>query len=276
MIPISVLILTLNEEDNLPRCIDGLSWSDDLVVLDSFSADRTVQIAEERGARVHQRRFDDWAAHQNWAVRNLEFKHPWVFYIDADEVCDEELLGELARIEEIGRDVSAYQMRRKDFFMGRWLKRAQLYPTWLTRLFRPERIRYERPIHVRAVVEGTLGSLSGHLLHYPFSHGVAHWFDRHNKYSDMEAEMLVAEASVDLDWGGLVSRDPARRRKALKLLAYRMPGRPYLMLFHLLFLRLAILDGVPGVYYSHMRACYEMMIDLKVKERRRRAQGLPL
>src|SRR5207249_1775242 len=82
---ISVLILTLNEEENLPRCLESLSWSDDIHVLDSFSTDRTVQIARAAGARVEQRAFDNWAAHQNWALKNIPFKHPWVYYSDADE-----------------------------------------------------------------------------------------------------------------------------------------------------------------------------------------------
>src|SRR6185436_5695844 len=82
----SVLILTLNEEDNLPKCLASVSWCDDIVVLDSFSTDRTVEIARAAGARVIQRPFDNWAAHQNWALENIQFKHPWVYYSDADEI----------------------------------------------------------------------------------------------------------------------------------------------------------------------------------------------
>lgn len=270
------MILTLNEESNLPGCLDSVAWSDDVVVFDSFSTDQTTAVAEARGARVIQRKFDNWSAHQNWAVNNIDFRHPWVVYLDADERLDDELVGELQRIEEIAKDESAFQVRRKDMFMGRWLRRAQLYPTWITRVFRPEKIRYERLVNPVAVVEGPTGHLQGHLIHYPFSHGIAHWYDRHNKYSDSEARMLVEEVSTDNDLSGLISGDPARRRKAWKRLAYGLPGRPLLMLFYLLFARFAFLDGMPGIHYAHMRATYEYMIDLKVKELRRRQKGLPI
>lgn len=85
---VSVLILTLNEEINLAECLKSLSWSDDIVVYDSLSNDRTKEIALELGARVVERPFDNWSTHQNWAMQNISFRHPWVLYFDADERCD--------------------------------------------------------------------------------------------------------------------------------------------------------------------------------------------
>ncbi|MEN7972437.1 MAG: glycosyltransferase family 2 protein [Verrucomicrobiota bacterium] len=270
MVPVSILILTKDEESNIERCIQAVSWSDDIVVLDSFSSDRTVEQAEQLGARVIQRKFDNWSAHQNWAVENIKFKHPWVYYTDADEVCDDRLRDELALLEETGEGFSAFQMRRKDYFMGRWLKRSQLYPTWITRVFRPEKIRYERLVNPVAVVDGKTGMLDGHIIHYPFSHGVGHWFDRHNKYSEMEALNLIDEVSAKIRIADVCSHDAAVKRRALKSLAYRVPGRPLLMFFYLYFLRLGLLDGLPGLRYSIMRSMYEYMIDLKVAEHRYR------
>ncbi len=80
---ISVLILTKNEERDLPDCLRSVGWSDDIHVFDSHSTDRTVEIASEFGARVTTRRFDNWAEHQNWGLKNIPFRHPWVFYLDA-------------------------------------------------------------------------------------------------------------------------------------------------------------------------------------------------
>src|ERR1700683_3272788 len=94
---VSVLILTLNEESNIGACLDTLGWSDDVVVLDSMSIDTTRAIAEQRGARVVERRFDDWSSHQNWAVANIPFRHPWVLYLDADERCEGILQDEILR-----------------------------------------------------------------------------------------------------------------------------------------------------------------------------------
>ena len=270
---ISVLILTLNEELNLPGCLESVSWSDDIVVFDSFSSDRTVEIAKAAGARVVKRKFDNWSAHQNWAMENIEFKYPWVFYLDADERCDTILLEELLTIGSKTGEYSAYQVRRKDYFMGRWLRRAQLYPTWITRFFRPEKIKYDRLVNPVAIVDGQVGRLSGHLIHYPFSHGISHWYARHNKYSDMEALELVKETKVKIKVRNIFG-NPIERRRTLKRIAYKLPYRPLLMHLYLLFVRGAFLDGMPGINYACMRATYEYMIDLKVKELRRREKGL--
>src|SRR5438874_2227541 len=97
-VPVSVLVLTLNEEINLQRCLDSLKWSDDVVVLDSFSTDRSVEIATAAGVRLIQRRFDNWSSHQNWAVKNITFKHPWVYYSDADEVVSPELASAITAV----------------------------------------------------------------------------------------------------------------------------------------------------------------------------------
>jgi glycosyltransferase involved in cell wall biosynthesis len=87
----SVLILTLIEEKNLPACLKSLAWSNDIVVFDSYSTNQTVEIAKSAGARVVQRKFDDWASHQNWALKNIEFKYGWVCYSDGDEIVTDEL-----------------------------------------------------------------------------------------------------------------------------------------------------------------------------------------
>ena len=134
----SVLILTLNEEVNLPDCLESVAWCDDVVVLDSFSSDRTEQIARDFGARFVQRRFDDWSSHQNWAVSNIEFQHRWVYYSDADERLPEGLVQELNEVtSDVDRPEVAYRLRFKNMFMGRWLRHSCLYPTWVLRLFRP-------------------------------------------------------------------------------------------------------------------------------------------
>lgn len=273
---ISVLILTLNEERNISGCIDSVSWSDDIVVLDSLSKDKTVDIATTMGARVVQHEFTNWSEHQNWAVNSIRFKYGLVFYLDADERCGDDLKKELNSSAFKKRTGSAFCLRRKDYFNGRWLKRAQLYPTWITRVFRPDKIRYERLVNPVAVVDGPTEKLLGHLIHYPFSHGIGHWIERHNRYSQFEAEQLLAEVQQPNDYKGLLDRDYVRRRKALKRLAYGIPGRPLWMFLYLVLIRGGLLDGAPGIAYAMLRSIYEYLIDLKVIELRRREQGLDL
>lgn len=274
---VSVMILTLNEETNLRDCLASLAWSDDIVVLDSFSMDETCAIAEAAGARVIQRKFDNWSAHQNWAVSNISFINPWVLYMDADERCTPELREEVIAAVKTDVAQAAFRIRRKDYFMGRWLKHAQLYPTWLVRLFRPEKIRYERLVNPVATVDGSIGELSAHIDHYPFSHGVAHWIARHNKYSDMEAvEAVKAREQIAFKLSDLVAGDPNVRRRAFKEIFFRLPARPAVKFLYYYLWRRGFLDGRPGFTYATLQAFYEYMIECKRRELLRRTQGLPV
>src|SRR3984885_5833946 len=274
---VSVLVLTLNEEINIGACLDELSWSDDIVVLDSVSKDDTAKIAGARGARVIERPFDNWSSHQNWALQSIAFKNPWVLYLDADERCTRELRDEVLKTATADCELSAVQMRRKDFYMGRWLKHAQHYPTWLDRLFRPGKIRYERLVNPVAVVDGLVGSLNEHILHFPFSHGVSHWIARHKNYSDCETrEMLKLREGTSEAGGRILSADPVERRRAMKNLFFRLPARPWVKFFYCYIFRRGFLDGRAGLTFSTLQAIYEYQIDCKYKELLRRKNGLPI
>ncbi len=274
---VSVLVLTLNEEINIERCIGSLSWCDDIVVLDSYSTDETTTFAEKLGARVVKRKFDNWSSHQNWAVSNIDFKNRWVFYMDADEVCTPELSKEIKTVIADNSEYSAYRLRRKDFFMGTWLKRAQLYPTWIIRLFKPDKIHYERLVNPIAIVDGDVGELEGHLFHYPFSHGVSHWIERHNRYSSMEAEELInTRRYKTVEIQKCFSKDPAVRRDMLKNIFFRLPFRPAIKFVYYYFIRLGLLDGKAGFIYSCLQAMYEYMISVKVMEIKRKSRNLAI
>lgn len=276
MVSVSALILTLNEEINISECLDSLSWCDDVVVFDSLSTDRTRTIAEERGARVVTRAFDNWSAHQNWAVTNIEFRHPWVLYIDADERCAPELRDDVLHRARHDSPEAAFRIRRKDFFMGRWLKHAQLYPSWFVRLFRPQRIRYERLVNPVAVVDGPIGKLDGHIVHYPFSHGVSHWVARHNRYSDMEAVEAAKARERRAPAGSVWSKDPNERRRALKDIFFQLPARPLVKFLYYYGWRRGFLDGRAGFTYATLQAFYEYLIACKGAELERRRRGLPV
>jgi glycosyltransferase involved in cell wall biosynthesis len=271
---VSVLILTLNEESNIADCIDSCAWADDIVVFDSLSKDRTREIALSKGARVVERAFDSYAAQRNAALTQVTYKHPWVLMVDADERVPPDLAAEIATsIDKADADIAIFRMRRKDFFLGRWLKRSSGYPTWFGRLMRVGRVRVEREINEEYIADGGIGYLQSHLHHYPFNNGVAYWFERHNRYSSMEA---IAKVSVQLDpviSRNMWSSDPIERRRSLKRLLYKVPFRPLIVFFYLYVVRLGILDGRAGFYFSRMRAIYEFLIDLKVLEAKRRQRG---
>ncbi len=262
----------MNEQANLPACIDSVSWSDDIHVLDSYSTDRTVDIARERGARVTQRRFDNWAAHQNWAMENLPFAHPWVFYIDADErmtvALRDSIRNAIQNVTPLEAAPVSFRVRRRDFFMGRWLKHVQA-TSYYQRLFRPDRMRYERLVNPVSIPNGPIGQVSGYLDHFPFTKGVSHWVERHNHYSTFEAQQIIQNRKEGRRFSpsaAFFAKDFHERRYHQKELLYRVPLRPVVKFLLLYFARLGFLDGTPGLTYCILQSIYEYLIVLKTRE----------
>jgi glycosyltransferase involved in cell wall biosynthesis len=275
-VSVSIFIQTLNEEANLPACLDSVAWSDDIVVLDSLSTDRTEAISRERGCSFFQRRYDGRGPHQNWAMEHVPWKHRWVFYLDADERMTPELRAE---IESIARDPGerrvAFYCGRRNMFMGRWIRHA-MPPGNIMRFFQPPKIRFERLANPTPVIDGPHGYLRSRFVHYNFSKGLAEWFERHNRYSTYEAaETLKALRERPVRLADLLARDRMMRRLALKNLSFRLPARPALKFLYMAIAQGGALDGRAGLTYCALQAIYEYQIVLKVRELRRREAGLP-
>lgn len=273
---ISIFILTLNEAGNIEACLDSVIFADDIVVLDSFSSDKTVALAEAKGARVVQRNFDNWAAHQNWAMASIKFKHKWVFYLDADERMTPKLREEILAIAANEADTKrGYFVGRTNYFMGSTISHCYP-PVPIMRFFQPKHIRYERLVNPIALIDGETGQLNNRFLHYNFSKGLTEWFDKHNKYSLAEAQEGLKALREQIPDVSLFSKDRALKRVALKNLALRLPCRPFLKFCYLYFLRRGFLDGKAGLTYCILQSIYEYLIDLKIWELKRREQGLPV
>lgn len=275
---ISVLILTLNEENILPACLASVAWSDDIVVLDSFSTDRTVEIAQAAGARVYQRAYDNEHTQHTYGLKEISFKHPWVYIPDADEITPPDLRDEmLAAVAGPDRPEAGFRVRFKVIFMGQWLKHSSLYPTWVMRLVRPEKAHFEREINSVCVVDGPVGRLAGHFTHYSFNKGLNAWYEKHNRYSWHEArESLKSIERGEFNLSNVFSRDAPRRRRAMKELSFRLPFRPTLRFLYMYLFRRGFLDGWAGYVYCRLLVAYEYMIVVKIAEIRRRRQGLPV
>lgn len=266
---VSVLILVKNEEIDLPGCLLSVSWSNDIVVYDSCSIDRTKEIAASFGTRIVERPFDNWAAHQNWGLRNISFLYPWVFYIDADERLTPEAASELQVIaSNPDPHAVAYRIRRRDYFQNRQLCYVQT-SSWYIRFFRPEFVHYERLVNPITVVDGPVGDLRHPLDHYPFSKGLSHWIARHNSYSSFEAQQILQSRASQEPFSlpaAFLERDFNRRRFHQKELFYRLPARPLIKFLLLYILKRGFLDGRPGFTYAILQSIYEAMIVLKVQE----------
>ena len=247
---ISVLVLTLNEEVGLGECLASVRFSDDVLVFDSGSTDRTIEIVRAAGVRMMTRVFDDYGSQRQAALELGAFKHPWLLVLDADERVDAELAREMAEVAA-GKDGGhgGFRIRRKDHYLnGRWIPHATLYPTWHARFFRHRQSRYElRTVHEHPMIQGTLGIFRGHLLHYSFIKGMDAWVEKHRRYARLEAVEGLALRRIALDWKALFSFDTGIRRRALKALSYRLPCRAAVRFAYMMLVRLAFLDGRQGV-----------------------------
>jgi glycosyltransferase involved in cell wall biosynthesis len=268
---ISVLILTRNEQRDLPATLDSVSWSDDIHVFDSYSHDATLEIAKKAGANIHLRTFDNYATHRNAALTTVPYKYPWVFILDADERPTPELSLEMQQvIRAVPPEISGFRLRRRDFLFDTWLKHAQISPFYI-RLVRPEKTKYTRSINEVIEVDGPIAELSYPLDHFPFSKGISHWVEKHNFYSTMEAELIYRQQGLQNPSLMTALRDPDfhTRRLHQKAIFYRLPGRPLIKWLYMMFVRGAILDGPAGVTYATLQSFYEYLIVLKTKELQR-------
>jgi glycosyltransferase involved in cell wall biosynthesis len=263
----SVLILTRNEEQNLPDCLASVKWCDDIVVLDSLSTDRTVAVARSAGARVVERSFDDFATQRNYALDKIPFQHPWVFHLDADERFTESLQGECEAVIAADRQ-SGFLVPSKLMLMDKWLRWSAMYPVYQMRLMKLGEIRFIQTGHGQREAEAKrgVGKLREPYLHYNFSKGLDDWREKHDRYSTKEAEESLRERqNGQIAWRDLWGTDPVARRRALKRLSTRLPCRPTLRFLYMYVLRLGFLDGWPGFVYCRLLATYERMIVMKLK-----------
>lgn len=274
---ISVLILTKNEEQNLPGCLESVAWSDDIHIYDAYSTDKTVEIAEAAGAKIARKSAyaqdklfgGNEAEYRNWGLRTIPFKYPWVIQLDADERVTPELHANIELALKVAGNYVAYRIQRRDFFCGTWLKHVQVTPYYV-RLFRPEKMRYERLVNPVSIPDGPVGEVKGYLDHFPFSKGgISYWFDRHNAYSSLEAQQILNNRSNNERFSlrkAFFESDFHKKRYHQKELFYRLPARPLIKFMLLYFLKRGFLDGRAGFTYSVLQSIYEYMIVLKSRE----------
>lgn len=252
----SVLILTLNEERNLPRCLASVRGCDDIVVVDSGSTDRTTAIARDAGARVFTRPFDDFAGQRNFAQREIPFRHAWVFHLDADEQFTPELDAE-CRNAAARTDLDGFLVAPRMMWAGRWIPHCTDYPAWQARFVRAPQFRFVQVGHgQREAPEMRTARLQANYLHDLSSGGETEWLDKHRHYAQAEAKAHLT-SGARLQFGNLFSRERLVRRRALKQLSYSLPGRPALRFIYQYVLRGGFLDGRAGLHYCRLLARYE-------------------
>ena len=271
-LPVSVVILTLDEERNLADCLRSCAWCDDVHVLDSGSRDRTIEIARAHGATVHHNAFQSFGQQRNWAIDHIATKYAWQFHLDADERFTAPQVDEMLAL--VGSDAprnatAAYHVPSKMIFLGKWLKHAGGYPAYQVRLFHRERCRFVDFGHgQRERASGPVGRMQQPYLHFNFANGLLEWFGKHNRYSDRESEEAVAVRTRKPPLvAALMSKDPTVRRRAMKDLSYFWRARGLWRFLYMYVFRAGWMDGKQGFHYCAMIAMYEYWIELKIRER---------
>jgi glycosyltransferase involved in cell wall biosynthesis len=277
---LSVIILTRDEEANLPAALSSLRGLDaEIFVIDSGSTDRTLEIARAAGCRVVEHPFENYAAQLNWGLDQLPLSTPWVMRLDADERLTPELARELsARLTELPHDVAGLLVKRRVYFWGRWIRHGGYYPTWLLRIWRTGRARCEqRWMDEHMVVGGGRTLRLDHDIIDENHKGLTFWTDKHNRYADREVNDLLALRDRTRTAGAL-NDQPGSRRWLKENLYGRAPlfWRAFGYWFYRYVLRLGFLDGPPGLVFHFLQGFwYRFLVDAKLVERRRARLSLP-
>ncbi len=244
--PLSAVLITQDAAAQLDACLASLRFADEIVVVDSGSADATVAIAEARGARVLRNAWLGYGRQKQFAVEQA--KNDWVLCIDADERISPELAASIRRALE-APVAPVYRMARRNRFLGRWLRHGEGYPDWSTRLFDRRSARWsDDAVHEKVLYAVTPGRLEGDLLH-DSAEDLGRYLEKQNRYSQLAAQQLHAQG---------------RRAGVAQLLL-----SPLVRFVKFYFLRLGFLDGVPGLVHIAIGCMTSFMKYAKLIELRR-------
>lgn len=278
-VPVSILIPIKNEAVNLPRCMDSIKWADEIFVVDSQSEDKSVEIAENYGAKVVQFQFNGtWPKKKNWALENLPFENEWVFILDADEVLPPDAELEIMNLVTSPHlDIDGYWINRRFMFMGKWLRHAY-YPNWNLRLFRHKLGRYEKltdvdtasgdnEVHEHVFVNGSSKhQMMSEMDHYAFP-AIEVFIEKHNRYSNWEARVALENKSVQSDRP--LQNKTVNLRRQIKGFVNKLPFRPLMRFLYVYIWQKGFLDGKEGYYFARLHSIYEFLTISKTAELRK-------
>jgi glycosyltransferase involved in cell wall biosynthesis len=235
MAHLSVVTLTLNEERNIGDCLETVRWADELIVVDSGSTDRTVELARAFTAHVYVIRWEGYGAARNYALSRAT--GDWILWLDADERVTDELAEEIREVVRRNDDsVVGYAVARRAYFLGRWIRHCGWYPSRVVRLFRRSSGRFtETRVHEELVINGRILPARHDILHFT-DPDLSHYFAKFNKYTTLAAHDMEAAGR--------------------SFLLADLFIRPAYLFFKMYVLRLGFLDGLEGLILSMVSSAY--------------------
>ena len=243
---LSVVVITYNEEDRLRRCLESVAWADEIVVVDSGSGDKTVDVARAFTDHVVLRPWSGFAPQKNFGVERAT--GDWILSLDADEEVSPELRRSIEAVLDTGGPADGFRAARQNIFWGRWVRHGRLYPDWQVRLFRRDRGRFvERDVHESVEVSGAVATLAGDLVHRSYR-DVADFLTRTNRYTSLAADEWV--------------------RSGRPFGAADLVARPIGRFFSMYVAHGGVRDGWRGFLLAVLYAYYVFIRSVKVWERR--------
>ena len=236
---ISAVIITKNEENNIGQCIDALLWADEIVVVDAFSSDRTVEICKKYTKKIFTNDFIDFSSQKNYALSKSA--NDWILFVDADEKITPELREEISALR--ADDCEGYYIPRKNMIFGRYMKYGGHQRDLQLRLFRKSRSHFEGPVHERAVVDGRVKPLHGYIEHYS-TKSLSDYCKKLNYYTGMEAKMMAEEG--------------------MKFSAFQALAKPAGKFIYQYIIQQGFRDGREGFIYYSLSAFYIFLKQIKL------------
>jgi glycosyltransferase involved in cell wall biosynthesis len=262
-VPVSVVVLTLNEEPNIGRCLASVAWADQVVVVDSGSTDGTVPLARSCGAEVVEQPWLGFAPQREFALRLSRLRHDWVYYVDADEWVSPQLAAEVAsRLRD--PECAGFAHRFRLVFQGTWIRHCGWYHgSWIVRLVDRRRTKYDGSlVGERACVDGPVIRLRNDIVDED-GKGLAAWLRKHVRYAQLEAERRRPPGRLADRVRALRLRDDTRplSRALLKDVVFpSVPAKPIALFVYMYIVRLGLLDGVAGFRFCFYHAWFEASV----------------
>ena len=244
--PLSVIVITRNEERNIAECLESVSWADEIVVVDAQSSDRTIELARQFTKKIYVNKWQGYGESKNFALTHVT--HEWVLWLDADERVSADLRNEIQHILSASGNIFAgYEVARRAYFLGKWIRHCGWYPGYVTRLFQKSAGKFlTSRVHERLEIVGEIGRLRNDLLHFT-DLTLFHYFSKFNRYTSLAADDVIHA-------GRLFS-------------LYDVLVRPPFLFFKMYIVRRGFLDGIHGLVLSLLSAAYVFVKYAKVWER---------
>ncbi len=243
---LSVYVMTFNEKEKIKDCLESVKWADEIIVMDSFSTDGTVDIAKNYGAKMVQKEFVGFGKLRNIALENCS--NDWILSVDADERVTEELKKEILEKLAKGPEADAFFVPRKSHFLKFWIKHCGWYPDYRQpQFFNKKKMRYkEQLVHETFELDGKIGYLKGHVLQFPFLN-LDQFLKKMDRYSSLRAEEMYEEG---------------KKFKIRQIII-----NPLAMFFRMYVSKLGFLDGIPGLILSLLYGYYTIIKYIKLWEK---------